>query len=62
MPYPMASGVSLTDACCCCTVRERTGAGRSLVAKEAISAGSIALFDLPFEIALHKRHRQQVMM
>ena len=52
----------LTEAGCRRTVQERTGAGRSLVAKDAICAGSVALFDLPFEIALHKRHRQQVMV
>lgn len=53
---------SLTAIGCCCTVQERPGAGRFLVAKDAIPAGSTALFDLPFEIALHKRHRQEVMV
>ena len=41
-------------------VQERASAGRTLVTKDAIPAGDIALTDLPFAIAVHKRRRQQV--
>lgn len=44
----------------CRAVREGRGSGRTLVAKEAITAGSV-LTDTPFALALNKIHRQQVL-